>query len=122
MILIVVADAPEQYHRWREHQVSEGSPPATAEQQQGQDVFLSHACSLCHTIRGTIANATWGPDLTHVGSRQRIAGNMLLNDEANLSAWVTHAQSLKPGAEMPNLGEFSGPELHELVAYLKNLR
>jgi cytochrome c oxidase subunit 2 len=42
-----------------------------------------------------------GPDLTHVASRARIAGGMLENNTANMAAWVTHAQSLKPGSLMP---------------------
>jgi hypothetical protein len=33
----------------------------------------------------------------------------IANDDAYLEAWVTHAQSLKPGALMPNLAAFNGP-------------
>jgi cytochrome c oxidase subunit 2 len=77
---------------------------------------------LCHTIRGTLAQGQIGPDLTHVGSRRMIAANMLDNNTANLSAWVTHARSLKPGVVMPNVTQFDGNELHAMVAYLENLR
>jgi cytochrome c oxidase subunit 2 len=60
-------------------------------------------------------------DLTHIGSRQEIAANTYRNNKANLEAWVTHAQSLKPGAEMPNVTDFNGPDLRALVAYLQQL-
>jgi cytochrome c oxidase subunit II len=64
---------------------------------------VNGACALCHTVRGTPALASIGPDLTHVGSRERIAGGAFDNNKANLTAWVTHAQSLKPGSRMLDL-------------------
>jgi cytochrome c1 len=60
-------------------------------------------------------------DLTHIGSGHRIAGNALDNNTANLTAWVTHAQSLKPYAKMPNLSTFTGDELSDVVTYLQSL-
>ncbi|HVW08486.1 MAG TPA: c-type cytochrome, partial [Bryobacteraceae bacterium] len=77
---------------------------------------------LCHTIRGTLANGRVGPDLTHIGSRLGIAANTLPNTTGNLEAWVTHAQSIKPEAVMPDLTEFQGQELRDLTAYLQQLR
>ena len=68
------------------------------------------------------ALADIGPDLTHIASRQTIAGGMLVNDTANLEAWITHAQSLKPGTPMPDLPEFHGADLRALVAYLQTLK
>jgi len=35
-------------------------------------VFEQKGCGLCHTVRGTRALATVGPDLTHVGGRAEI--------------------------------------------------
>lgn len=63
-----------------------------------------------------------GPDLTHIGSRQGLASNMLVNDDANLSAWVTHAQALKSGSAMPDITEFNGDDLRAIVAYLRQLK
>ena len=51
-----------------------------------------------------------------------IAANSFPNDDAYLEAWVTHAQSLKPGALMPNLAAFNGRQLRDLVAYLRQLK
>ena len=38
------------------------------------------------------------------------------------SPWITHAQSLKPGCQMPDLTQFSGTQLQELTAYLQQLK
>lgn len=121
MKLLVVAQTPDQYQQWLANQRKEAAQPITAQQREGQQLFLSSACMLCHTIRGTLAQGRVGPDLTHLASRRMIASNLLQNDTANLAAWATHAQSLKPGVLMPNLSEFNGRQLNALVAYLQNL-
>jgi cytochrome c1 len=51
-----------------------------------------------------------------------IAANVYRNSDAYLEAWITHAQSLKPGAEMPDLTQFNGEQLTDLVAYLRQLQ
>jgi cytochrome c oxidase subunit 2 len=91
-------------------------------QARGKALLERTACAMCHTVRATPALGTVGPDLTHLASRATIAGGMLENNTANLHAWVTHAQSLKPGAQMPDLTRYTGAELHDLVAYLQSLR
>ena len=83
---------------------------------------MHSACALCHTIRGTDAHGLVGPDLTHVGSRLGIASEMLPNNLASVEAWVTHAQSLKPYAQMPSLSMFTGQEARALAAYLRALQ
>lgn len=62
------------------------------------------------------------PDLTHVGSRQYLAANTIPNNDAYLEAWITHAQSFKPEAQMPDLTQFDGRQLQGLVAYLRQLQ
>jgi cytochrome c oxidase subunit II len=122
MILLVQAEAPDVFRAWLAGQASDAVAPVAADVTHGQQLVLSGACVLCHTIRGTGAHGVIGPDLTHLASRRRIAGNELANNTANLSAWVTHAQSLKPSAQMPNLSVFNGEELHDVVAYLETLK
>jgi len=123
MRLQVIAQTPEDYVKWLNHQREDASVAAAAAQvQAGRQVFENGACILCHTVRGTAAHGLVGPELTHVGARQRIAGGVLANDTANLEAWVTNAQTLKPGSAMPSLRQFTGPELRALVAYLQSLR
>ena len=51
-----------------------------------------------------------------------IAANSLPNDTAHLAAWVIHAQAFKPGAQMPDVTQFTGEELRALVACLQQLR
>jgi cytochrome c oxidase subunit 2 len=77
---------------------------------------------MCHTVRGTIAAGHVAPDLTHIAGRQMIAADVYPNDTAYLEAWITHAQSLKPDAQMPDLTQFSGRQLQQLVAYLQQLK
>jgi len=122
MIISVVAETREDYNRWLARMRQPGAVPSTDEQTRGQDVFLSGGCSLCHTIDGTLAAGTVGPNLTHIGSRRKIAANLLDNNTANLMAWVTHARSLKPAVVMPNMTQFSGDQLRELVVYLESLK
>jgi cytochrome c oxidase subunit 2 len=122
MLLLVVAQPESEYDAWYAQQVNPAGEPTTPEALHGRDVFMGAACAFCHQIRGTEAHGTVAPDLTHLASRERLASNSYANNTANLAAWVTHAQSLKPGAEMPNLTEFNGRDLRALVAFLQQLK
>jgi cytochrome c oxidase subunit 2 len=122
MRLLAVAQEPEEYQAWLAAQRKPSSEPAKADAAAGEKIFIQGPCSLCHNVHGTIAGGRVAPDLTHIGSRQMIAGNSYPNNDAYLEAWITHAQSLKPGAQMPDLTEFSGEQLHDLVAYLRQLQ
>jgi cytochrome c oxidase subunit II len=122
MRIIVVAEPANEYETWRAQQLKPASTPGTPEEFRGQELFMSRACVLCHTVRGTLARGGVAPDLTHLASRRGLAANTLTNDKANLAAWAIHAQSLKPGAKMPNVVQFSGEELQYLVSYLAQLR
>ena len=122
MMLSVVAQSPSDYETWLAGQLHPAAQPVDDAQMRGQQLFRVKPCALCHTIRGTDSHGTVGPDLTHIGSRQGIASNMLVNNQANLAAWVTHAQALKPASQMPNISQFTGDELLALVAYLQSLK
>ena len=122
MILLVVADTPDRYQKWLANARTPAVAPQTSYLMQGQQVFMSSACSLCHMIDGTDAAGTVGPNLTHLASRQMIGSNLLENNTANLSAWVVHARALKPAVIMPNITSLNGDQLHALVAYLQTLR
>ena len=122
MMIVVVAHPVNEFEAWRAHQLESSSTPSTAQEVRGQELFLSSPCSLCHTIRGTPARGGVAPDLTHLASRRGIGANALENNKANLAAWVTHAQALKPSSMTPNVTQFSGDDLQALVAYLQQLR
>lgn len=122
MRLLVVAESADEYQAWRQQMLKPSATPTSPDALAGEQVFMSAPCIMCHTVRGTDAGGRVAPDLTHLASRQFIAADSYPNDNADLEAWVTHAQSLKPGALMPDLTQFRGEELRELVAYLRQLR
>jgi mono/diheme cytochrome c family protein len=94
---------------------------ATSTVDHGREVFLQGPCAVCHTIRGTRALATVGPDLTHVASRTRIAGGLLENTRGNLAGWILNPQNLKPGTKMPPT-LLEAEDLHALLDYLESLK
>lgn len=122
MRLLVIAQPAAQYQAWLRDQSQPGVEPTAPDAIHGKQVFLSAACTTCHTVRGTSARGIAGPDLTHIGSRRYIASNVYPNNDAYLAAWITHAQSLKPGCLMPNLPDFTGKQLLDIVAYLRQLK
>jgi cytochrome c oxidase subunit 2 len=121
MLLLISADTAADYASWLAAQRLPASAPASPRAETGQQVFMTRQCVLCHTIRGTGAHGQVGPDLTHIGSRRALAANALWNNTGNLAAWVTHAQSLKPGSQMPNITSMTGEESLALVEYLQQL-
>lgn len=122
MRLLAVVQEPAQYEAWKQAQLKPAAQPTTPEAQKGEAIFIGAPCAMCHTVRGTLAGGTVAPDLTHIGSRKMIASDVYPNNNAYLEAWITHAQSLKPDCLMPNLTQFSGIQLQELVAYLRQLQ
>src|SRR3546814_9273560 len=64
--------------------------PDSALQQAGQRAFLSNGCGACHSVRGTEADGTVGPDLTHVGSRLSLAAGTLPADVEAFQRWIGH--------------------------------
>src|SRR5579884_3695035 len=121
MGFLVIAQPPEEFNKWIEHQRKPGAAPATAEEMRGQQVFLNGPCVVCHTIVGTQALATVGPDLTHLASRRTIAAATLMNTRGNLGGWVTDSQRIKPGNRMPPMNVPS-EDLQPLLSYLESLK
>jgi cytochrome c oxidase subunit II len=121
MGLIVVAEPQDKYDAWYSNQVKPAVEPQTDEQRKGQQVFLSHACVMCHTIRGTPAGARLGPDLTHLKSRGTIAAATLPNVRGHLGGWIANPQSIKAGVRMPP-NPLEADELSSLLGYLESLQ
>jgi cytochrome c oxidase subunit 2 len=121
MALLVVVEPPSAFEHWRRSQLGPAVSPADAQQATGLKVFTSKACASCHTIQGTSAAATIGPDLTHVASRRYIAAGLLPTTRGSLAAWVADPQTLKPGNNMPDV-PLTPPELQALSAYLAALK
>lgn len=122
MRLLVVAQAPAEYALWRRNQLNPAAEPQEAEAVRGREVFNNGPCALCHTVRGTLANGKVAPDLTHIASRKFIGANSFINNKADMGGWITNAQSLKPGCQMPALTFFDGQDLRALTDYLAELK
>jgi cytochrome c oxidase subunit II len=120
MGLLVIAEEPHEFDAWYERQLRPAAEPVGEMERRGREVFLSSSCVMCHRIRGTLAAATVGPDLTHLASRQTLAAGTLPNTRGNLGAWIADPQHIKPGANMPIPG-IDGNELNPLVIYLSML-
>lgn len=122
MAFFVVAEPPERYAAWLAAQMQPAAAPSNQMLQLGKELFLNNRCNLCHTIRGTPARGTLGPDLTHVGSRLTIAAGVLPNGQGPIAGWITDSQHIKPGNKMPAFNQFSGEELRALSAYMESLK
>jgi cytochrome c oxidase subunit 2 len=119
MALRVVADPPAKFAAWLRDQAADSVPPASELAASGQQTFVLR-CGTCHTVRGTAANGTAGPDLSHLMSRTTLAAGMIANTPANLGGWIADPGGIKPGVLMPAL-PLSGPELNAVTAYLATL-
>jgi cytochrome c oxidase subunit II len=122
MRLLAVVQERAQYQAWLAAQRLPGARPTTPEAIEGEHIFVTSQCATCHTVRGSGANGEFAPDLTHIGSRRMLAADIFPNNDAYLEAWITNAQSLKLGAQMPSLPDFTGEQLSDLVAYLRQLK
>jgi cytochrome c oxidase subunit II len=121
MAFVVVAEPVEQFQAWYQAQLQNAPAPATESQINGQKVFLSKPCVMCHRIQGTDAGGRVGPDLTHVASRQTIAAGTLQNTRDHLTKWITNSQDVKPGNRMPPI-PVDDNELNALLDYIQSLK
>jgi cytochrome c oxidase subunit II len=87
----------------------------------GRNVFFSTSCVNCHAIRGTSAEGKFGPDLTHLMSRETLASGAVRNTPEALRAWLSDPQKLKEGCLMPDM-QLSPKQLEQLAAFLSTLK
>ncbi len=120
MLLRVYVQPRDEFDRWIEQQ----SQPAAAMSQTasaGQRIFEATACVNCHTVAGTVAKGRFGPDLTHLMSRDTIASGAVPNTADNLRRWIRDPATIKAGSLMPAMG-LSDPDLDAVTAYMETLR
>ena len=122
MAFHVVAMERAEFDEWYAAQTRPVAEPLVSDRQLGAELFISNGCGACHTVRGTEANGTIGPDLTHVGARRFIAAGLLPNNRGTLAGWIASAQHLKPGNRMPSFDNLAGRELRAVAAYLEGLK
>jgi len=121
MAFLVVAEPEEEFAKWADAQRHPAASSSDEEVAAGRDAFLAKACASCHTIRGTSAAGTTGPDLTHVGGRKTIAAGLFETTRGSLAAWIADPQTLKPGNNMPMV-PLTADELRSVSAYLASLK
>lgn len=121
MAFLVIVQEPDEYRAWADHQAQPAETlPEDPAIVRGQDVFMSSMCVYCHTIQGTAAMGTLGPDLTHMNSRYTLGAGMMENNRGNLAGWIVDPQEIKPGNLMPGI-TLSGEDLDSLLDYLESL-
>lgn len=119
MLLRVYVDSPEQFDQWVQEQKRPAAIASSAE--QGRQIFETTACVNCHAISGTVADGRFGPDLTHLMSRDTIASGAAPNTPEQLKLWIRNPDAIKPGSLMPAM-QLSEKDLDALTAYLETLR
>jgi cytochrome c oxidase subunit 2 len=119
MLLRVYVQTPEDFAGWVKNQQQPAvQDPAVAE---GRQAFESQACISCHVVRGTSAQGKFGPDLTHLMSRDTLASGAIDNTPANLKLWIQDPDYVKPGSLMPAM-QLSDGQIDQIVAYLTTLK
>jgi cytochrome c oxidase subunit 2 len=119
MLLRVSVDTAEDFETW----VRAQQQPAVQDEKaaDGRRVFETTACINCHAIRGTAANGRFGPDLTHLMSRETIASGAAENTPDKLRLWLQDPEAIKPGSLMPAM-KLTDTDLDALVRYMETLR
>ena len=118
MLLRVYVQSSGDFEQWVHNQQQKPTGDASA---RGQRVFESTACVNCHTISGTAARGRFGPDLTHLMSRDTIAAGAAPNTPEQLRLWIRNPDAIKPGSKMPAMGLTDG-DVAAVATYLETLR
>jgi cytochrome c oxidase subunit II len=119
MLLRVYVESRQDFDRW----IQEQSRPAQTGDAvlAGKKIFETTACINCHNVAGTPANGRFGPDLTHLMSRDTLAAGIVPNTPDNLRRWIQNPDAFKPGSRMPAMG-LSDQQLDAVTAYMQSLR
>jgi cytochrome c oxidase subunit 2 len=119
MLLRVYAQSRADFDQWAAQQKQPAIQDSAAA--EGQAVFLRNACLNCHAVAGTAATGRFGPDLTHLASRDTIGSGAIPNTAENLRKWIDNPNKLKPGSLMPQM-HLNDHDLDTVTAYLTTLR
>jgi cytochrome c oxidase subunit 2 len=118
MLIRVIVHSPGEFETWAAAQQRDAV--SDSQVKAGRDLFFSTACVNCHTIKGTEANGKFGPDLTHLMSRETLGSGAALNAPETLRKWVRNPQRLKEGCYMPDM-QITDEEVDQMVRYLLTL-
>ena len=119
MLLRVMVQPRAEFDQWvASQQRPVAFDPAVA---HGRALFESTACVNCHAVRGTVADGHFGPDLTHLMSRETLASGAAMNTLEHVKTWIKDPNLIKPGALMPAMN-LSDKDFDEVAGYLATLR
>jgi cytochrome c oxidase subunit 2 len=122
MLLRVYVQSREDFDTWvQEQRQTAQTVPAEGTVSEGRKIFERVACINCHTVAGTPANGRFGPDLTHLMSRETLASGAAPNTPDNIRRWIENPNAIKPGCRMPPMG-LNDQQLDAVTAYLVSLR
>jgi cytochrome c oxidase subunit 2 len=115
---------PQEFQAWVQQQRAPAAVPTSGLAAQGAEAFQNpvNFCVACHTVRGTSAQGTIGPDLTHIGSRKTLASGMLDNTPEEMARWIRDPQGVKINNKMVLPRPPSDQDLAAIVAYLQTLK
>jgi cytochrome c oxidase subunit 2 len=119
MLIRVVVEPRPAFDQWVAAQrLPAAAPDAPA---HGRQVFQENACASCHSVKGTSAHGTYGPDLTHLMSRQTLGSGVATNTPDHLKIWVREPARMKPGVLMPAMN-LSASDLDDMVTWMVTLK
>ena len=117
----VIVQSPKEFDAWQRSQLQIPAKPGSAEAERGGRLLEEQTCMNCHTVAGTKARGTVGPELTHVGSRQTLGSGAISNTPGHLTEWIQDPQKIKPGCNMPSL-KLTESQAHDIAVYLEALQ
>lgn len=119
MLLRVYVQSKADFAKWVDDQKRSATvgPDVSA----GRAVLEGTACMNCHAVAGTAATGRFGPDLTHLMSRDTLGAGIVPNTRANLRAWIKDPSTFKPASLMPAMG-LDDAALDAVTDYLMTLR
>ncbi len=121
MRFTVVVQSQDDFNKWVAAQKQDAAAPVSDLAKQGEQEFVKGVCVACHTIGGTAAKGTVGPNLTHFAARKTFGGGIIENNTENLKAWLKNPQALKPGNIMV-IPKLTDTQVNALVEYLNGLK
>ena len=121
MHFLIVAEPQEEFQKWEQAQLVPAPAPASQSAQKGLALFEQMSCVNCHAIKGTIASAQIGPDLTHFASRKQLGAGITDNTRENLRRWLRDPQQIKVGVKMPDF-KFTDEQVTQLTDYIETLK
>ena len=120
MRFTVFVNSQADFNAWVANQQQPPPQPQTDQQQAAYTLITEGVCSMCHDLGDMGPDNATGPNLNHLMSRQRFAGDIFDLNEKNLHSWLEDTQAMKPGNDMDH--KFSEEQINALMSYLLTLK